>query len=523
MIANKKPTLTTTGDKKIKKWISVTVNFTNPFTDKNGDVVSYSIIVVNAERQIEKLTDDITDNWYNAHTQTPCPPYAAIYKCETLFQQGSTCSGYSHSRRKRSIRSYVVITIGEESCDENEGYCNGPLKPNTQYIVFIRAYNEENEFTDANSVIVKTDKKPILAEVLSSIIVLILVVIVLVVIFLWRRGILFKKDSTTKTKRLSLPAIKKLYVVSHAVNIEDFAEYCKDMSANSNMKFAAEYENLKLVGRDQSIDVSQITCNRTKNRFTNILPYDHSRVKLLPTDGEEGYTDYINASWLPGYNSKKEFIACQGPLPGTVDDHWRMIWEYNCQAIIMLANCVEGNRDKCYHYWPHDREPMFYGDLQVQIVRKTRDKEHEEPEFITTQMTISQGEQVKRISHYHYLIWPDHGVPNDLESLIRFVKEVRSHLTQDGGPIVVHCSAGVGRTGTFITLDRLLQTIEEHQVVDIYGIVHEMRMSRPFMVQTEIQYIFIHKCLLFELQSSGLINDGYEEEDDVDEDLYENV
>jgi len=160
MIANKKPTLTTTGDKKIKKWISVTVNFTNPFTDKNGDVVSYSIIVVNAERQIEKLTDDITDNWYKAHTQTPCPPYATIYKCETLFQQGSTCSGYSHSRSKRSIqRSYVVITIGEESCDENEGYCNGPLKPNTQYIVFIRAYNEENEFTDATSVIVKTGKR----------------------------------------------------------------------------------------------------------------------------------------------------------------------------------------------------------------------------------------------------------------------------------------------------------------------------------------------------------------------------
>ncbi|KAK2154672.1 hypothetical protein LSH36_261g03003 [Paralvinella palmiformis] len=181
---------------------------------------------------------------------------------------------------------------------------------------------------------------------------------------------------------------------------------------------------------------------------------------------------------MQGYNSIHEFIVSQAPLDTTVDDHWRMIWEYNCLAIVMLTKSIENGRVKCNHYWPYDREPMFYNDLKVQIVRETVDLKHTNPEYIITYMTLSQGEELRLIKHFHYLAWPEDGLPDNPESVIHFTKLVRTFLAYDS-PTVVHCSSGIGRSGIFILIDRLFQTITEHD---------------------EEQYIFIHKCLVFELE-----------------------
>ena len=163
------PAVTNTGSKRGKDWNSVTLNFSNPFTDRNGDVVSYSVIVADAGRENPELREDIKYNWFQAHAQNPFPPYAAIYKCPTLFEQESRCSDHSQYRRRRSAqRDYVVITVGEDTCDDtnSKDYCNGPLKPDSSYWVFIRGYNEEDEFTDATKVKINTGKSHIKMRVI---------------------------------------------------------------------------------------------------------------------------------------------------------------------------------------------------------------------------------------------------------------------------------------------------------------------------------------------------------------------
>ncbi|KAI8034677.1 hypothetical protein M5D96_012500 [Drosophila gunungcola] len=149
--------------------------------------------------------------------------------------------------------------------------------------------------------------------------------------------------------------------------IKNFAEHYRLMSADSDFRFSEEFEELKHVGRDQPCTFADLPCNRPKNRFTNILPYDHSRFKLQPVDDDEG-SDYINANYVPGHNSPREFIVTQGPLHSTRDDFWRMCWESNSRAIVMLTRCFEKGREKCDQYWPNDTVPVFYGDIKVQIL-----------------------------------------------------------------------------------------------------------------------------------------------------------
>ena len=149
------------------------------------------------------------------------------------------------------------------------------------------------------------------------------------------------------------------------------------------------------------------------HRFTNILPYDHSRVKLQPTDDEEG-SDFINASFVPGFNSKREFIVTQGPLHSTRDDFWRMCWETNSRAIVMLTRCIEKGREKCDHYWPFDTDPVFYGDIQVTILNESH-----YPDWNINEFRMMRGDTVRTIRHFHFTTWPDFGVPEPPQTLVR--------------------------------------------------------------------------------------------------------
>lgn len=132
---------------------------------------------------------------------------------------------------------------------------------------------------------------------------------------------------------------------------------------------------MKNVGVGQSCQAADLAINRAKNRFTNILPYDHSRVKLIRVEDEDG-ADYINANYIPGFSSRREFIAAQGPLPSTRDAFWQMAWEQQCPAIIALTKCVEKGRDKCHQYWPdQDRMSVTYGDIEVRNRERKRKRE----------------------------------------------------------------------------------------------------------------------------------------------------
>ncbi|XP_057352444.1 receptor-type tyrosine-protein phosphatase H isoform X4 [Manis pentadactyla] len=251
-------------------------------------------------------------------------------------------------------------------------------------------------------------------------------------------------------------------------------------------------------GLHQAHTVASAPENSSKNRYRNVLPYDWSRVPLKPLYGEPG-SDYINASFVPSLWSSQEFIAAQGPLAQTVGDFWRLVWEQQSSTLIMLTNCMESGRVKCEHYWPLDAQPCTHGHLQVVLMGE---EVMENWTVRDLKLWHLQEQESLSVRQFHYTTWPDHGVPHSPDPLLAFWKVVRHWLdkTTGGGRPIVHCSAGVGRTGTLIALDVLLRQLEREGVVGPYGYVRKMRGSRPLMVQTEAQYVFLHHCILRFLQ-----------------------
>ncbi|XP_059843577.1 receptor-type tyrosine-protein phosphatase O isoform X2 [Hypanus sabinus] len=294
-------------------------------------------------------------------------------------------------------------------------------------------------------------------------------------------------------------ALKKRKL-ANPVQLDDFEIYLKEMAKDSDYKFSLQFEDLKLVGQDISHDAAELPVNRCKNRYTNILPYDFSRVKLTSLQCEDE-SDYINANYIPGFNSTREYIATQGPLAETRNDFWKMVIQQKSGIIVMLTQCNERRRIKCDHYWPFNKQPVSYGDITVEMVFESEQPDESEDslqsEWIIREFNVSYADEVRKVVHYNYMAWPDHGVPtaDAAETILHFVQLVRQQTVEKPGPIIVHCSAGVGRTGTFIALDRLMQHIQEHEYVDILGLVAEMRTYRTSMVQTEEQYVFIHRCV----------------------------
>ncbi|XP_054444126.1 receptor-type tyrosine-protein phosphatase H [Pteronotus mesoamericanus] len=280
----------------------------------------------------------------------------------------------------------------------------------------------------------------------------------------------------------------------------DFAEYVRKNEKDSSCGFAEEYQRLAQEGLGQSQTVASAPENCAKNRYRNVLPYDWSRVPLKLLPGEPG-SDYINASFVPGLWSSQEFIAAQGPLPQTVGDFWRLVWEQQSRTLVMLTNCVEFGRVKCEHYWPLDAKPCTHGHLQVALKG-----EKVTENWTVRDLKLRHTEEQKTLSvrQFHYVAWPDHGVPHSPDPLLGFWKTLRQWLDQNpgGGPPIVHCSAGVGRTGTLIALDVLLRQLQSEGVVGPFHYVSKMRESRPLMVQTEAQYVFLHQCILRFLQQS---------------------
>lgn len=246
--------------------------------------------------------------------------------------------------------------------------------------------------------------------------------------------------------------------------------------------------------------------NREKNRFVDVLPYDNTRVHLSAAGGDEG-SDYINANYVRGYHSEREYIACQGPLPSTTDDFWRMIWEKKCRVIVMMTKFKEKNKEKCHNYMPEGEDSTPFGDLEISIKKNTVS---ELGQYTETELVIDYGNQTRSIKHFNYLEWLDKTAPSDYEKLIDFLRRVREEIDRSTiighlpDPVCVHCSAGVGRTGCFIVLDRCLQQLRDNpklnMYIDIYGMVWEMRQSRCLLVQTEDQYALVHKCISYAIE-----------------------
>ncbi|XP_051979720.1 receptor-type tyrosine-protein phosphatase S-like isoform X5 [Xyrauchen texanus] len=274
------------------------------------------------------------------------------------------------------------------------------------------------------------------------------------------------------------------------IPIAELAEHTEVLKANDNLKLSQEYESID-PGQQFTWEHSNLEVNKPKNRYANVIAYDHSRVILAPIEGITG-SDYINANYIDGYRKQNSYIATQGPLPETFGDFWRMVWEQRAATVVMMTRLEEKSRIKCDQYWP-SRGTETYGMIQVTLLDTI-----ELATFCVRTFSLHKnGSSEKReVRQFQFTAWPDHGVPEYPTPFLAFLRRVKTCSPPDAGPIIAHCSAGVGRTGCFIVIDAMLERIKHEKTVDIYGHVTLMRSQRNYMVQTEDQYSFIHDALL---------------------------
>lgn len=271
-------------------------------------------------------------------------------------------------------------------------------------------------------------------------------------------------------------------------------ETYKRKIADEGRLFLAEFQSIPRVFSKFPIKDARKPHNQNKNRYVDILPYDYNRVELSEINGDAGST-YINASYIDGFKEPRKYIAAQGPRDETVDDFWRMIWEQKATVIVMVTRCEEGNRNKCAEYWPSMEEgTRAFKDIVVTI------NDHKRcPDYIIQKLNVAHKKEKatgREVTHIQFTSWPDHGVPEDPHLLLKLRRRVNAFSNFFSGPIVVHCSAGVGRTGTYIGIDAMLEGLEAEGKVDVYGYVVKLRRQRCLMVQVEAQYILIHQALV---------------------------
>nr|XP_056701450.1 receptor-type tyrosine-protein phosphatase S isoform X1 [Euleptes europaea] len=406
-----------------------------------------------------------------------------------------------------------------------EGFENKPLEAGQKYVVFVLAVLRNAEATYAASPFSdpfqidnpdpqpKIDGEEGLIWVIGPVLAVVFIICIVIAILLYKNK---RKDSEPRIKCMLnnaeiAPHHPKDPVEMRRINfqtpgmlnhppipISELADHTEHLKANDNLKLSQEYESID-PGQQFTWEHSNLEVNKPKNRYANVIAYDHSRVILLPIEGCFGRSDagivgsdYINANYIDGYRKQNAYIATQGPLPETFGDFWRMVWEQRSATVVMMTKLEEKSRIKCDQYWP-GRGTETYGMIQVTLLDTI-----ELATFCVRTFSLHKnGSSEKReVRQFQFTAWPDHGVPEYPTPFLAFLRRVKTCNPPDAGPIVVHCSAGVGRTGCFIVIDAMLERIKHEKTVDIYGHVTLMRSQRNYMVQTEDQYSFIHDSLL---------------------------
>nr|XP_022294926.1 receptor-type tyrosine-protein phosphatase kappa-like [Crassostrea virginica] len=261
-----------------------------------------------------------------------------------------------------------------------------------------------------------------------------------------------------------------------------------DIGANCSglMGLIEEFESLPF-GEHQPCYVGKRQENISKNRYKTIFPYDHSRVVLkTPIDN----SDYINANYIKDSDEKIAYIATQGPKNSTINDFWQMVWQENVTQIVMLTNLMEDDKIKCSQYWPESTDEEYYGDINI--------SKCEERHFafqVIRKFTLSNSEESRVVTQHHYTKWPDHGTPDPLSLVVFHSHVLRTRSDNHEAPTIVHCSAGIGRTGTYIAFDSLCKEGKSKGTINVASYVKVMRSCRMNMVQTYGQYKTIYLAL----------------------------
>ncbi|XP_076849166.1 receptor-type tyrosine-protein phosphatase delta isoform X1 [Brachyhypopomus gauderio] len=497
-----------------------------PSVQTTEKVKGYYIVVVPLKKQ---RTGKFTKPWDNPDDMN----------LEELLKEINRTSGGLRFRRQAEPHPYIAAFFKDLPTEFTLGdgklygdFENKPLRPGQEYIFFILAVLEISDSTmyatsPYSDTVMSTDvdSQPLIDEeegliwVVGPVLAVVFIICIVIAILLYKR-----KRAEAEARKGSLPNSKEmpshhptdpvelrrlnfqtpgssasgypsnLHLSSMSTHppipIMDLADHLERLKANDNLKFSQEYESVD-PGQQFTWEHSNLEVNKAKNRYANVIAYDHSRVLLSAIDGIPG-SDYINSNYIDGYRKQNAYIATQGALPETFGDFWRMVWEQRSANIVMMTKLEERSRVKCDQYWP-TRGTETYGLIQVTLLDTVELATY----CVRTFALYKNGSSEKReVRQFQFTAWPDHGVPEHPTPFLAFLRRVKACNPPDAGPMVVHCSAGVGRTGCFIVIDAMLERIKYEKTVDIYGHVTLMRAQRNYMVQTEDQYVFIHDALL---------------------------
>uniref|UniRef100_A0A672IKH8 protein-tyrosine-phosphatase n=1 Tax=Salarias fasciatus TaxID=181472 RepID=A0A672IKH8_SALFA len=402
----------------------------------------------------------------------------------------------------------AFFTLGDQL--DYGGFENRALEPGQEYVFFILAeMYVASPYTDP-VIAPDSDPQPFdagdgLIWVVGPVLAVVFIICIVIAILLYKNK---RKDSEPGTKSLLSNAEMMAHhptdpvemrrinfqtpgMMSHPpIPISELAEHIELLKANDNLRLSQEYESID-PSQQFTWEHSNLEVNKPKNRYANVIAYDHTRVILAPIEGILG-SDYINANYIDGYRKQNAYIATQGPLAETFGDFWRMVWEQRAASVVMMTRLEEKSRIKCDQYWP-SRGTETYGMIQVTLLDTM-----ELATFCVRTFSLhkSGSSERREVRQFQFTAWPDHGVPEYPTPFLNFLRRVKACNPPDAGPIIAHCSAGVGRTGCFIVIDAMLERIRHERTVDIYGHVTLMRSQRNYMVQTEDQYSFIHEALL---------------------------
>ncbi|XP_044225396.1 receptor-type tyrosine-protein phosphatase F isoform X4 [Thunnus albacares] len=425
----------------------------------------------------------------------------------------------------------TTFTLGDEK--RYNGFYNKPLTSQQEYLCFVLAVLRyegtdgaanymtfsASPYSDLIQVTTRMSQgmeQPEMLWVMGPVLAVVLIIIIVIAILLFKkkRASPLPKDEHSGGVKDSLLANSSDPVEMRRLNYQtpgpsthrcpntprmrehppipviDLADHIERLKANDGLRFSQEYESID-PGQQFTWENSNMEVNKPKNRYANVIAYDHSRVVLTSVDAVPG-SDYINANYIDGYRKQNAYIATQGPLPETLSDFWRMVWEQRSSTIVMMTRLEEKSRVKCDQYWP-SRGTETYGMIQVTMLDTVELATYSVRTFALYKNGSSEKREVRQ---FQFMAWPDHGVPEYPTPILAFLRRVKACNPPDAGPMVVHCSAGVGRTGCFIVIDAMLERMKHEKSVDIYGHVTCMRAQRNYMVQTEDQYIFIHEALL---------------------------
>uniref|UniRef100_A0A6I8RG36 Receptor-type tyrosine-protein phosphatase F n=1 Tax=Xenopus tropicalis TaxID=8364 RepID=A0A6I8RG36_XENTR len=471
-----------------------------PQVQTTSPVRWYYIVVV----PLDSSSGGLNSRWQS-------PEEMELEQILEAINQGSRRHRRQASKNKPYIAARVntlpeSFILGDNK--EYNGFINKPLNQNLRYTCFVLAALEDGDtkkyaaspYSDDIVVEVisqaKQQEEPEMLWVMGPVLAVILIIIIVIAILLFKR----KRTNSPSGKDEQSVGLKDCLLAHSSdpvemrrlnyqtpgmrdhppIPISDLADNIERLKANDGLKFSQEYESID-PGQQFTWENSNLEVNKPKNRYANVIAYDHSRVILTSVDGVPG-SDYINANYIDGYRKQNAYIATQGPLPETITDFWRMVvWGYH----------LRGKLKKHYAFFKGfmTKKKMKQFTLMDTVELATY--------TVRTFTLYKNGSSEKRdVRQFQFMAWPDHGVPEYPTPILGFLRRVKGCNPPDAGPMVVHCSAGVGRTGCFIVIDAMLERVKLEKTVDIYGHVTCMRSQRNYMVQTEDQYIFIHEALL---------------------------